>query len=167
MSAPRHHTDTGHDESTALLIVIVGLLFAALVFTLPWFWDTSWCGPTYVATRALPPATVDPPTKPAKPAKPAEPAPKEHGLQDEEMQDEVKSRRVVLLVRRTEPPPPPPKRNVLLIRRTEPRPPPPPPPKPNVPWGIPVVMNGMPVDPRTTQYLASASDAPDLSRLKS
>ncbi|MGZ0214171.1 MAG: hypothetical protein ACKVI4_16965 [Actinomycetales bacterium] len=173
MSDPHPHTDTGHDDSTALIVVIIGLFFAALIFTLPWFYDDSWWGAKSVAYA---PAPVPPPTYPPVPAKPPESPPNQ-------------PKRVVLLMGhsrtvRTLPPPtyppvpakppesPPnqPRRVVLLMGqsrtvRTVPAPAPEPEPEPRM--GIPVVMRGMPVDPRTTQFLACASDAPDLSRLKS
>ena len=137
MSDPHQHTDTGHDDSTALIVVISGLFFAALIFTLPWFYDDSWWGATSVAYA---PAPVPPPTYPPVPAKPPESPPNQ-------------PKRVVLLMGQSR------------TMRTVPAPAPEPEPEPRM--GIPVVMRGVPVDPRTTQFLACASDAPDLSRLKS
>ena len=40
------HTDTGHDDGTALAIALIGLFLIAALLVVPWFvgdgWNTSW-----------------------------------------------------------------------------------------------------------------------------
>jgi hypothetical protein len=140
MSDRHPHTDTDHYDPTALIVVFSGLFVAALIFVLPQALPKLWTGTWWWSETPVgcEPRLVQPLAhSPGESRKPPNSEPD-------------KLRHVILMMG---------SKTVRKVLAPEP--------EPEVPMGEPVVVRGVPVDPRTTQFMACASDAPDLSRLRS